>query len=41
VVTAVVLIDGTELAKHTIAHSLSLSRSFDVKRIDTDYFGEG
>jgi hypothetical protein len=36
-------IDGTALVKHTIAPNLgvSVSRSYEVNRLDTDRFGEG
>lgn len=38
----IVLIDGADLAKHMIDHNVgvSLSRSYEVKRIDSDYFSE-
>jgi restriction endonuclease Mrr len=38
-----VLIVGTDLVKHMIDANLgvSVSRAYEVKRIDTDYFGEG
>jgi restriction endonuclease Mrr len=37
-----VLIDGTALVKHMIDANLgvSISCSYEVTRIDTDYFGE-
>jgi restriction endonuclease Mrr len=39
----IVLTNGTELAKHMIAPNLgvSVSRSYEVNRLDTDRFGEG
>jgi restriction system protein len=38
----IVLIDGASLAKHMIDHNVgvSVSRSYEVKRIDSDYFSE-
>jgi len=38
----IVLIDGAALAKHMIDHNVgvSLSRSYEVKKIDSDYFTE-
>jgi restriction system protein len=38
----IVLIDGAGLAKHMIDHNVgvSISRSYDVKKIDSDYFSE-
>jgi restriction system protein len=38
----IVLIDGAALAKHMIDHNVgvSMSRSYEVKRIDSDYFTE-
>jgi restriction system protein len=38
----IVLIDGAALARHMIDHDVgvSASRSYDVKRIDSDYFTE-
>ena len=38
----IVLIDGAVLAKHMIDHNVgvSLSRSYEVKKIDSDYFTE-
>jgi restriction system protein len=38
----IVLIDGPTLAKHMIDHNVgvSLSRSYEVKKIDSDYFSE-
>lgn len=38
----IVLIDGSALAKHMIDHNVgvSTSRSYEVKRIDSDYFSE-
>lgn len=38
----IVLIDGTSLAKYMIDHNVgvSISRSYDVKKIDSDYFSE-
>jgi hypothetical protein len=40
---ATALTNGAPLAKHMVEHNLgvSVSRSYDVNRIDTDYFGEG
>jgi restriction endonuclease Mrr len=37
-----VLIDGETLANHMIDHSVgvSLQRSYEVKRVDSDYFSE-
>jgi restriction endonuclease Mrr len=37
------LLDCTELAKRTFAPNLAVtvSHAYEVKRIDTDYFGEG
>jgi len=39
----IVLIDGATLAKHMIDHNVgvSVSRSYEVKKIDSDYFSEG
>jgi restriction system protein len=39
----IVLMDGAALVKHMIDHNLgvSVARAYEVKRIDTDYFGEG
>jgi restriction system protein len=38
----IVLIDGSALAKHMIDHNVgvSTSRSYEVKKIDSDYFSE-
>ena len=38
----IVLIDGPALAKHMIDHNIGVSpvRSYEVKKIDSDYFGE-
>lgn len=38
----IVLIDGATLAKHMIDHNVgvSISRSYEVKKIDSDYFNE-
>lgn len=38
----IVLIDGAALAKHMIDHNVgvSVARSYEVKRIDSDYFSE-
>lgn len=38
----IVLIDGSALAKHMIDHSVGVSttRSYEVKKIDSDYFSE-
>jgi restriction system protein len=38
----IVLIDGATLARYMIDHNVgvSLSRSYEVKKIDSDYFGE-
>lgn len=38
----IVLIDGATLARHMIDHNVgvSLSRSYEVKKIDSDYFSE-
>lgn len=38
----IVLMDGAELAKHMIDHNVgvSVSRSYEIKKIDSDYFGE-
>ena len=38
----IVLIDGAALAKHMIDHNVgvSISRSYEVKKIDSDYFSE-
>lgn len=38
----IVLIDGAALAKYMIDHNVgvSTSRSYEVKRIDSDYFVE-
>ena len=38
----IVLIDGAALAKHMIDHNVgvSTSRSYEVKKIDSDYFSE-
>jgi restriction endonuclease Mrr len=38
----VVLIDGETLANHMIDHSvgISLQRSYEVTRVDSDYFSE-
>lgn len=38
----IVLIDGTALAKYMIDHNVgvSISRSYEVKKIDSDYFSE-
>lgn len=38
----IVLIDGAALAKHMIDHNVgvSLARSYEVKKIDSDYFSE-
>jgi restriction system protein len=38
----IVLIDGAALAKHMIDHNIGVSpvRSYEVKKIDLDYFGE-
>lgn len=38
----IVLIDGAALAKHMIDHNVgvSVSRSYEVKKIDSDYFSE-
>jgi restriction system protein len=38
----IVLIDGAALAKHMIDHNVgvSVSRSYEVKKIDSDYFNE-
>jgi restriction system protein len=37
-----ILIDGETLANHMIDHSVgvSLQRSYEVKRVDSDYFSE-
>jgi restriction system protein len=38
----IVLIDGAALAKHMIDHNVgvSVSRAYEVKKIDSDYFSE-
>lgn len=38
----IVLIDGPALAKYMIDHNVgvSLARSYDIKKIDSDYFSE-
>ena len=36
----VVLIDGEMLANLMIDHSVSLQRSYEVKRVDSHYFSE-
>lgn len=38
----IVLIDGSALAKHMIDHSVGISttRSYEIKKIDSDYFNE-
>ncbi|MDI9431936.1 MAG: restriction endonuclease [Planctomycetota bacterium] len=38
----IVLIDGVTLAKHMIDHNVgvSIARSYEIKRIDSDYFSE-
>ncbi len=40
--TKIVLIDGEKLAEHMIDHNLGVSNvtSYEVKRIDSDYFGD-
>jgi restriction system protein len=38
----IVLIDGSTLSKHMIDHNVGVStlRSYEVKKIDSDYFSE-
>ena len=38
----IILIDGPVLTKYMIDHNVgvSLARSYDVKKIDSDYFNE-
>lgn len=39
----IVLIDGTELAQLMIDHSIGVAphQIYEIKRLDSDYFGEG